>query len=534
MYPEEYKQICEVVDYVVGVKKILTVPVLDAIVTRASSIVKVAPKEARWAIVKYSAESSLYFWNKFVMGYEQVEPYPHMEMCSFLEFAWPKKLLLVPRKCYKTSLSCGKVAQNLAKDPNRTHILFCSSQDQSIRKTMEVRNVFSENKMFRLLYGDWSDRTKKGLKWTENQFDVAARTRTIGAGHYSVMGFGIESGRAGIHADEIIADDVHDEENTKNKDMIETTKKSLISKRPMLNQGGTQLVIGTRWHSIDTYAVLMEGGIEWTPEMVPEDIPKDFKGWLYYHRGCYHGPGKTKGLFFPAMFPHEVLDDIRADYEKIGHGDMFRAQYINEIVDPEHAKFKSEWLTWETPEENWEDNYAFDILIDTAYTDREYSDYTALIVVGTDKRNVRHVVDWEVFRTESTNPVLNRLYGMCERFGPRKIYMQKAASEEIYKRDMMDDERYRGWIGRIEHVSVGKESKNARIESLIRPFMKNRIRMFSALKNTPAGREFEEEYKLYPRAPRKDMLDALAMQNKIPPAIPKKPYRRVFWQDRIN
>lgn len=489
--------------------------------------------ESLYHAMRICAEHDLYFWNYNIMGYVDMRPQPHREISDFLMFCWNKLLLLVPRDTFKSSVcTTGQTLRDLAVDVELQFGIWSASEDQVKKKTMELQAHMERNDIFRWLYGDWVTT----IKWTENQMIIAPRKSLVGAGMASVSGWGIDAGKAGIHYDIAVFDDPHDESNTGTKEQVEKTVFQFNAKTPMLKDGGKERVVGTRWHAIDIYSRLMDTGVAWTPDLTPEDITNP-NTWVYYHRGCYDGPTK---VFFSARYSRDKLESIRERFHSLGQGRHFTAQYVNEIVDDEHAIFKSEWLdaAWTSPEKEWEDTYLFDLLVDAAYTEKQSSDFTALILVGSKTGSpTKYVVDWDVYRTENTTTILNRLAGMCQKHAGRfrKIYMQKAAAEEIYIRVMQETEMYRQWSGRIETVSVAKQAKEARIRGLIVPFETQNLKIHAHLKQTPAGQEFMEEYRLFPRAAHDDLLDALAMINQLPAtqiARPKK--KRLFWTRRMK
>ena len=64
-------------------------------------------------IDKQFALSNLYYFNKNVLSYQQMETQPHLELCQFIQ-NWgtkKRKLILMPRGSYKSS--CASVGYSL-------------------------------------------------------------------------------------------------------------------------------------------------------------------------------------------------------------------------------------------------------------------------------------------------------------------------------------------------------------------------------------------------------------------------------------
>lgn len=481
---------------------------IDEVIAESIHRFQLPEQAAWWAVLKYKGEQDLYFWNIAIMGYTDIKEQPHREMCNFLMFDWHKLLCLVPRDTFKSSIcTVGQTLQDFAKNIELTAGLWSETEDQIKKKTLEMKHHCEQNETFRAIYGNWIDTSK----WTELQLNFKPRKGLVGGGQPSIMGAGIDASKTGIHYDIAVYDDLHGESNTGTKDQVEKTVYQFGTKVPYLKPGGRERMVGTRWHGLDIYGKLIDGGIEWTPDLKPSDIT-DRNAWVYYHKGCFDGPDS---VFFPDRYDREKLEKLREFYFSIGNADHFTAQYINRIVDDAYSEFKLDWIEWETPEERWKDHFLFDIVFDGASSDTRKSDYTAMVLVGS-KGIERHIVDWEMFRTRNTLTVLDRLASMAAsqpgRF--RNIYMQKAAVDDIYFRALQDSpkEEYRSLAHRVRRIKMmtSMGAKNSRIRGLIIPFQTRQIKIFAHLKNTAAGREFIEEYRLFPKAPHDDIMDALA------------------------
>src|SRR5262245_53756405 len=89
-----------------------------------------------------NAKSSLYFFNTAVLGFDRLQPNPHLELCSFVQrIPRRRKVCLIPRDCYKSTIgSKGLPLWILIQDdfcglPGREHrILLESFSSENAKK----------------------------------------------------------------------------------------------------------------------------------------------------------------------------------------------------------------------------------------------------------------------------------------------------------------------------------------------------------------------------------------------------------------
>src|SRR5215831_16135067 len=79
---------------------------------------------------RQEGEKSLYFWNKIILGYPDLTPTFHGEMCRWLETSEdaPGRGLLAPRKFLKSSIVKGYILRRLKSDTMQS-FLFVGEND---------------------------------------------------------------------------------------------------------------------------------------------------------------------------------------------------------------------------------------------------------------------------------------------------------------------------------------------------------------------------------------------------------------------
>ena len=109
-------------------------------------------------------KADLYFFARDILGYKLMVPHVHRRMCDFImreiergDNEQAVKILLEPRGSFKSTV--GTVAftlWNLVRDPDMTILITNEKLDKSKAFLKEIKAHITDNKAFRLLYGDLS------------------------------------------------------------------------------------------------------------------------------------------------------------------------------------------------------------------------------------------------------------------------------------------------------------------------------------------------------------------------------------------
>lgn len=241
--------------------------------------------------------ASLYWFDKDVLGYTDMETDVHLDLCEFIEGRYvdeegeqPKdfKLCLLPRGSFKSSIvTVGYSVKSIIINPDIRILLANENFSNAKRFASEVRNHFEGNEFLRLVYGDFVGRRD----WREDYFTVSRRMANFKEPTLSCAG--IDVVKVGMHYDLIIADDLVSQANITTRDQMEKVIDFYRLALSLLEPGGKMIVIGTRWHFNDLYNHI---------------ITNEGHRFNKFVRAAYKADGS---LWFPSRLSEKFLDEQR-------------------------------------------------------------------------------------------------------------------------------------------------------------------------------------------------------------------------------
>ena len=138
----------------------------------------------------------LYYFDKYILGYKDMEEVPHRELCDFMYNNRPhiekegpeglikyngldRKLIMEPRGSFKSSvITCGYSLYNLVLNPD-LRILIASEKLHIAQKFLsEIKGHISRNDYFRTLYGIL-DQKKDDQSWNLSEITVSTRKKNM-------------------------------------------------------------------------------------------------------------------------------------------------------------------------------------------------------------------------------------------------------------------------------------------------------------------------------------------------------------------
>jgi hypothetical protein len=257
-----------------------------------------------------------------------LEEVPHMEICDELAKAFPdlrfpvdqaKKfvLMLLPRTTYKTTI-CGIALPLfiLSKNPNARILISAHRHDVAKERLKSIKRYLERDAIFREKYGVWVPEFREE-KWSEDSIVITARTQNLN--DPTVDTCAVDRNKDGSHPDVVIGDDIQSVVNAATPGMRIKVWEHIRSMSPMLQPGGTMLLIGTRKHNQDVYGKIQKIN----DELIASRKPPMFS--ILKH-GAYNDDGS---LYFPGRLTHEYLAS-----EKLLMGPrMFANEYLNEPIE---------------------------------------------------------------------------------------------------------------------------------------------------------------------------------------------------------
>lgn len=214
-------------------------------------------KDAERALYK----QSLYLTAKYLLGYAEVNHQTHGEMISVLENESKRKLIIMPRGTFKTSLAVvAYPIWRLIVNPNERIIIDSELYNNAKRSLREIGQHLQSDALTSL-FGPF----RGAGVWNESEIQISQRT--VIKKEPSIMASGIGAEKTGVHAEIILGDDLCSPNNMntpENRDKVYDHYRYFTS---ILEPGGTICLVGTRYSADDLYARVLNNEI-----FLPDDI----------------------------------------------------------------------------------------------------------------------------------------------------------------------------------------------------------------------------------------------------------------------
>jgi hypothetical protein len=200
-------------------------------------------------------KSSLYHTSKYLLSYKDVNLFTHGRMIRALEAPTLRKLIVMPRGTFKSSVGIVSYAVWLLINNPDLRILIDSEKYDNSKNFIGEIKAKLQDPLCTGLFGDF----RGPRDWTEGSFTIAQRKRIFKES--SVTASGIGAGKTGQHYDVII----HDDMNTKDNSQTPERRKKIIDhvklNTAILDPGGIMVYIGTRYAADDVIGWAIENGI---------------------------------------------------------------------------------------------------------------------------------------------------------------------------------------------------------------------------------------------------------------------------------
>jgi hypothetical protein len=221
-------------------------------------IAKLSEQEQTAAALDATRElllNDFFLFAKRLLGYSDMEWDVHREAVQALESSAKRKLIVMPRGSFKSSL--GSVAYpiwRILKDPNITILLDSELYTNSKNLLREIKGHLSSARFINI-FTDIS-----GSKWDEGEIIVKTRTRNRKEATITVGGIGTT--KVGQHYDLIIGDDYNSAQNSDSPEKCQKVLDHFKYNLNILNPGGEYVIIGTRYAELDVIGFLLSNVLE--------------------------------------------------------------------------------------------------------------------------------------------------------------------------------------------------------------------------------------------------------------------------------
>lgn len=202
---------------------------------------------------KYKAD--LYNLATGPLGYEQMTEFTHGPICDTLMSKSKKKLIVVPRGTFKSTIcSVSYPIWLLLNDPNHRILLDSELYTNSSRLLREIKGHLESSVMIKLFGAFKGDQV-----WNDTEIIINQRTKIYKEGSITCSGVGAQ--KTGQHYSAIVADDLNSLDNSMS---VEQRQKIIDHYRlyiSLLDPGGTLVVVGTRYSQGDLIGYLLDNEI---------------------------------------------------------------------------------------------------------------------------------------------------------------------------------------------------------------------------------------------------------------------------------
>lgn len=436
-----------------------------------------------------------------------------------------RTMVLDSRGFAKTTINTiAHTIQWILNYPDITIIIVQSNLEKAILFLKEIKAHFTSNEKFRKLFPEHVPQ-KKTFDWgTQTQFTTEARSKTSTRREPTVMTASIDKGVAGIHVHVMKFSDIVEENNSKDAQMAEAVYYNFNSMLNLLDSPIYWVDLeGTRYNYSDCYGQIIDKEMKRPPHE---------RKWDFYINSCFervaHGP-RTYGpeeldlpfakdaagnyiSRWPKRFPLEDLLEQQRNDPRI-----FSCQQLNAPVMGGGKKpFPPDEIKW-VDKEHFRDhvNVAYrEIVVDTAYTDKKRSDFTA-ITVGAWDNDGRLYVEQIYHGKWLPDEFIKVLVGAVRTHRPARIKIEQTAYTMGIQASLGREMVKSGIRLPIEYLKRDNQrTKEERILNTLQPWFKNGWIRF--LKDIHPRHELEREMDRFPDGGHDDILDTLAdfFQNK--------------------
>lgn len=378
----------------------------------------------------------------------------HEDLCRWWtrSSASSHQLVLLPRAHQKSAMIAYRVAWEITRNPAVTILYISATADLAEKQLKMIKDILTSPQYKKYWPDMVNEEEGKREKWSQSEISVDHPLRKVeGVRDPTVFARGLTSSVTGLHCDIAVLDDVVVQENAYNEEGRRKVADLYSLLSSIENPGAKEWAVGTRYHPKDLYAAMME----------MEESLYDEEGVVIGQRLVYEvfervvedkGDG-TGEFLWPLQrradgkwfgFDRQILAKKRAQYLDQA---QFRSQYYNDPNDPENAPIQREWFDYydkslitRSDGTIFYNGNPLSVVaaMDLAYTKNRLSDYTALVVVGTDADGVHYVLDIQHFQTDVMEDYFKAIATAHRAWGFRKIRMETSGTQGIVVSELQD------------------------------------------------------------------------------------------------
>lgn len=422
----------------------------------------------------------------------------HGEMADFMQEKHDLKLMLAPRGHLKSTIcTIGYALWRLMDNPDLRILIANYKLDNAKSFMGQAKQYFIQDGKFRFYYEKFIP-SLKNAKWNDSQVTIK-RYKNLKEASLEATGVGGEI--TGKHFDLIIYDDIVGPENVSTLEQAQKLRNWFNQMQAILEPGGEQVLVGTRWHYADLYGFLMESMGD---------------GIKVFHKGVYKEDGTP---VWPEKFTPAIVQKIRTRMEsdpKSGRA-LFVAQYLNQVIDEATASFKRAKMRFFSPGEEPK-GLSVSIAVDPAISEKESADRTAFTVRGVDMEGNWWILETIARRGMTPTEIVNMLFTLYERYNEKYSVDAIGVEAQSYQKSLIfslqDEMKKRNCYFNLVELGNWRQSKELRIKSLI-PRYDNGAILFRRPGTGDDSEILTDELLRFPKSAHDDCADSLSFHQAL-------------------
>lgn len=201
-------------------------------------------------------KQSLFHLAKNILGYHDLTEHTHRPITDILESSTKKKLIVVPRGTFKSTLcSIAYPLWLLIRNTNERILLDSELYTNSSKFLREIKGHMT-SKLVTDLFGEF----KTDGVWNESELIIKQRDKVHKESSITCSGIGAQ--KTSQHYTVIVADDMNSRDNSMSKELREKVIDHYRLYVSLLEPGGTLVVVGTRYAQGDLIGHILDNEVE--------------------------------------------------------------------------------------------------------------------------------------------------------------------------------------------------------------------------------------------------------------------------------
>jgi hypothetical protein len=191
--------------------------------------------------LKIIYQNDLFALARTGLGYKEITKNTHDPIIKILESESKKKIIVVPRGCFKSTLcSISYPIWLLIRNPNERILLDSELYTNSSKFLREIKGHLGSQHMIEL-FGEF----QTDNNWNESEITIKQRTKVYKESSITCSGIGAQ--KTSQHYSTIIADDMNSLDNSMTSELREKVINHYRLYISLLEPGGTLVIVGTRY-----------------------------------------------------------------------------------------------------------------------------------------------------------------------------------------------------------------------------------------------------------------------------------------------